>query len=69
LEGEFSARYQNIEWTQSLAGQDGVFLLRYVPTLRKEIIGREGGQIIRANVNGTREVILYESDVFYVPPI
>lgn len=23
-------------------------------------------QIIRANVNGTRETILYESDVFYV---
>ena len=27
---------------------------------------REDGQIIRANVNGTREVILTESDVFYV---
>ena len=27
---------------------------------------RQNEQIIRANVNGTRETILYESDVFYV---
>ena len=36
---------------------------------RSEVIGREGGQIIRANVNGSRDVILYESDVFYVSPL
>ena len=30
------------------------------------LLRRQNGQIIRANVNGTRETILYESDVFYV---
>ena len=30
---------------------------------------RRQSQIIRANVNGTEETILYEADVFYVQPI
>lgn len=28
----------------------------------------ELGQIIRASVNGTNEVLVYESDIFYVLP-
>ena len=34
--------------------------------LLKLLLRRQNGQIIRANVNGTRDVIVYESDVFYV---
>ena len=30
------------------------------------LLRRQNGQILRANVNGTTDTILYESDVFYV---
>lgn len=52
--GMFYASYKHLEWTKSLDGQDGVFLLR------------EGGEIIRQNVNGTKEVIVKEDDILYV---
>ena len=35
MEGQFQAHYQDLEWTPSLAGQDGVFLLRYAPAFDK----------------------------------
>jgi hypothetical protein len=61
---EFYPRYKALEWTSSLAGQDGVFLVRLC--FCEWADDREQGKIIRENVNGTKEVIVYEHDVFYV---
>lgn len=62
--GEFYPRYKALEWTSSLAGQDGVFLVRLC--FCESTDDREQGKIIRENVNGTKQVIVYEHDVFYV---
>lgn len=43
-----------MEWTSSLAGHDGVFLVR------------DNGKIIREDVKGTQTTIVDESNVYYV---
>jgi hypothetical protein len=54
--GNFYAKYKALEWTSSVNGQDGVFLVR------------ENGKIIREHVDGTKETVIDERSVYYVFP-
>ena len=54
MNGEFYPRRKSVEWTSSLAGHDGVFLVR------------DNGKIIREDVNGSQTTIVDESNVYYV---
>jgi hypothetical protein len=54
--GQFYARSTHLEWTRS-QGRDGVFLVR------------ENNQIIREGVDGSKETVVDEHDVYYVFPL